>query len=243
LIFQRYRRRLLLAALLASAIAPGAARAEERDGWTIDPSLYVFIPGITGTVGIGPIDVDLNGASTAIIHINFAAMGSVRVGYRGWALTTDAMYADLGATKGDSSGRIEEAIVEPTLSYAVWPWFEPLAGVRYQNVAGSIDGPFGHSRALSQGWFDPIVGLRLRFPLSDSVSLGFRGDVGGFGVGSKLTWQIFPYVDWRLAKILSLQAGYRALSVDYENGTGKDRVLYDVVELGLQFGVTFLFDL
>ena len=44
------------------------------------------------------------------------------------------------------------------------------------------------------------------------VSLQLRGDVGGFGVASHLTWQVFPYVSWRVAKVISLQAGYRVLS-------------------------------
>ena len=237
------RRNVLLAALVASMFASGAAHAQEHDGWSIEPSIYVFLPGMTGTVGIGNIDVDLSEPGTAIIHINFAFMGSVRVAYGAWALTTEVMYADLGATKDQFSGNVQELIVEPTVSYRVYTWLEPLAGVRYASVSGGIAGPFGHSRALTQGWVDPIVGVNLRLALSDSVSLAFRGDIGGFGVGSKLSWQVFPYVSWRFAQIVSLQAGYRILSMDYEHGSGGDRVLYDVVELGPQIGLTFHLDI
>jgi hypothetical protein len=41
--------------------------------------------------------------------------------------------------------------------------------------------------------------------------------------------------------LISLQAGYRVLSIDYQHGTGSDRVRFDVVELGPQLGVTFHF--
>jgi len=237
-----HRRDVLLVGLL-SAFASSAAPAQERDGWSIEPSIYLFLPGLTGTVGVGSIEVDLDEPSSSIIHINFGAMGSVRVAYGALALTADVMYADLGATKEHSSGSVQELIVEPTLSYRVFSWLEPLAGLRYDRVSGEISGPFGNARALTQGWVDPILGVHLRLDLSESVSLDFRGDVGGFGVGSKLTWQAFPYVRWRFAKIAALQAGYRILSIDYENGSGAERVLYDVTELGPQVGVTFPFDL
>jgi hypothetical protein len=238
-----HRRTVGLLGLLICVFASGAALAQERDRWSVEPSLYLFLAGLTGTVGVGSIEVDLDSPSSALVHINFALMGSVRVAYGPWALTTDAMYADLGATKGDSSGSVQELIVEPTISYRVFPWLEPLAGVRYDRVGGDVTTPSGQSHALTQGWLDPIVGVRLRLSLSDDVSLGFRGDIGGFGVGSRLTWQLFPYVSWRVARSVSLQAGYRVLSIDYENGTGNERVLYDVIELGPQLGVNFPFDL
>jgi hypothetical protein len=243
LIARGHRRRLLLALLLTSAFATGPARAQEWDGWSIEPSLYLFLAGLTGTVGIGPFDFDLSNPSDAIWHINFGAMGSVRIAYGPWALTAEALYADLGATKGNLSGSVQELIVEPTVSYRLNSWLEPLAGVRYDRAGADADGPLGHSHAVTQGWVDPIVGAHLRAQVSETVSIDFRGDVGGFSIGSKLTWQAFPYVTWRVAKILSLQAGYRVLSIDYESGSGTERVKFDVIELGPQLGVTFHIDL
>jgi len=243
LIAHGHRRRFLLALLLTSGFAAGPGRAQERDGWSIEPSLYLFLAGLTGTVGIGPFDFDLSSPSDAIWHINFGAMGGVRVAYGPWALNTDVLYADLGWTNGNLSGSVQELIFEPTLSYRVYSWLEPLAGVRYLRAGADVDGPLGHSHAATRGWVDPIVGVRLQAPLAESVSVNFRGDVGGFSVGSKLTWQLFPYVTWRVAKILSLEAGYRVLSIDYENGSGANRVKFDVVELGVQIGVTFHIDL
>ena len=237
------RRHLLAAALLASGLSPAAARAQDPQGFRIEPSLYVFLPGLSGVVGIGPIDVELGGASDAVIHLNFAAMGGVRASYGNWAVTAEVLYADLGATNGDFSGNVKEVIVEPTLSYAVTSWLEPLAGARYESLGGDVTGPNGRTPKVTRSWIDPIVGANLRLALGESVSLHFRGDVGGFGVGSKLTWQVFPYVKWRVARIVALTAGYRVLSIDYESGSGAERVHYDIVELGPQFGIAFPFDL
>ena len=42
--------------------------------------------------------------------------------------------------------------------------------------------------------------------------------MGGFGVGSRATWQLLGTVNYRLADQLTLSAGYRKLSVDYRSG-------------------------
>lgn len=238
----RRRRNLRIATLATSLFASTAARAQEQSGWSIEPSVYLLLAGLTGTVGIGPIDVDLSQPSEAVWDLNAAFMGSVRVAYRAWAFNADVMYADLGATKNDSHGSLQELIFEPTVSYRVYSWLEPLVGIRYDDVGGDISGPFGSSHAAKHGWVDPIVGVNLRLPLSGSVDLIVRGDVGGFGVGSNFTWQAYPHVSWEVSRLISLQAGYRVLSVDYETGSGADRLKFDIVELGPQLGITFHID-
>jgi hypothetical protein len=42
-------------------------------------------------------------------------------------------------------------------------------------------------------------------------------------------------------KEISLQAGYRWLSMDYEAGSGADRIRYDTLDLVAQFKVTIHF--
>ena len=231
----------LLAALLAAALASVDAQAQESEKWSIDPSLYLFFTGMTGTIGIVPVEGDVNvGFDSIVKNLKFGAMGSVRVGRGPWAFTTQVIYANLEATKSNVTASMHQLVVEPTVSYRANSWLEPLAGFRYYSVGGDLNGPSGNNHAATQGWFDPIIGVNLQLALTDSVSADLRGDVGGFGIGSKLTWQVFPYVSWRVAKILSLQAGYRVLAIDYE---GSDRFLYDVIESGPQIGVTFLLGL
>ena len=142
---------------------------------------------------------------------------------------------------------MKETIVEPSLSYKVLPWLEPLAGFRYDNVKVDAVGPFGTAHSGTTDWYDPIIGANLSWSISDSVALRFRGDIGGFGVGAHFTYQAFPYVDWQVAKILSLQGGYRVLYINYEQGTkgvgGGTYIKYAVTELGLQLGLKFLLNL
>ncbi|HEU5311015.1 MAG TPA: hypothetical protein VFV24_06145, partial [Candidatus Eisenbacteria bacterium] len=120
-------------------------------------------------------------------------------------------------------------------AYRVSPFLEPLVGVRYNSLSGEIIGPFGRLPSGDQDWWDPIVGATASLPVSRAVSLRARGDVGGFGIGSDLTWQAHPYLDWIFMQNASLQAGYRWLDVDYEND---DAFRWDVLTQGPQVGVT-----
>src|SRR5262250_1909471 len=55
-----------LTAFAASAEPPEQVAKREPDGWSVEPSLYLFLPGMTGTVGIGSIDIDLDEPSDAV---------------------------------------------------------------------------------------------------------------------------------------------------------------------------------
>ena len=60
--------------------------------------------------------------------------------------------------------------------------------------------------------------------------------IGGFGAGSKLTWDVMGALGYEVSDTVSLIAGWRALSVDYENLTA----IFDVVMSGW-IGLTIKF--
>jgi hypothetical protein len=93
----------------------------------------------------------------------------------------------------------------------------------------------------SKQWVDPFIGLRASFQLTDKLMLAFRGDVGGFSVGSKSSWNASGYFGYRVSEMVSLIAGYRALYVDYESGSGNSKFVWDVTMHGPAVGVTFRF--
>ncbi len=250
----------LSAALLPAALlCPPAASADEASEWSFDVSLYGLAVGMSGDIGIGPINADVDaGFDTIWDNLEFGAMGTVRVGYNRWALSTDVIYMGLGASRNGVTVDFDQWMVEPTLSYRVCKYFEPLAGVRYNNLSGELRGPNLQRRGPgilpgpglldgpgvrsgTQDWWDPIVGANFHLPFARNFSFNVRGDIGGFGVGSDFTWQAFPCVSWQFAKWGSLQAGYRWVYIDYETGSGASRFKYDILNQGPQFGVTFHF--
>ncbi len=240
----RHTAQLLLFSV--AVLVPSATRANEADTWSLDVSLYGLAVGMSGDIGIGAVNADINvGFDKIWDNLEFGAMGKVRLGYGPWALTTDVLYMGLQGSKNGVTAEIDQWMVEPTVSYRVSKYFEPLAGVRYNNLSGEIRGPgilpTPRIPTGTQDWWDPIVGANASFPLGKGFSLNVRGDVGGFGAGSDLTWQVFPYLDWQYARWGSLQLGYRWLFMDYETGSGQGRFRYDMLNQGPQIGLTFHF--
>ena len=62
-------------------------------------------------------------------------------------------------------------------------------------------------------------------------------DIGGFGVGSDLTYQLLAGVNWQFARSVSAKAGYRYLYQDYRN----NGFVWDMTASGFYFGAGFRF--
>lgn len=86
-------------------------------------------------------------------------------------------------------------------------------------------------------WVDPFVGFRGQWNLTEQLYLAGRADIGGFGVGSELTWQASAALGWQINPSWSAEAGYRYLSPDFEDGD----FTYEVASNGffLSLGYTF----
>ena len=86
-------------------------------------------------------------------------------------------------------------------------------------------------------WFDPYVGLRGRYNFNKTFYTAVRGEIGGFGVGADLMWEVEGVVGLNWTRNIFTEIGYRALGADYEN----DGLLFDAVMHGPQIttGITF----
>jgi len=93
-----------------------------------------------------------------------------------------------------------------------------------KGMQAAANADIGHT----EQWVDPYVGLRGHVDLTESVFAVFRGDIGGFGVGSDLTWQAFAGVGCRVSDRVFVEAGYRYMDVDYRQGGFS----YDMVTSG-----------
>jgi hypothetical protein len=97
----------------------------------------------------------------------------------------------------------------------------------------------------SVSWFDPLVGLRLRHQFAPGMNFVLSGDVGGFDVGSKFSWQVLGALDYEFCRskniVWSGMLGYKALSVDYSRGSGLTLYNFDMTIHGPILGVTARF--
>jgi hypothetical protein len=63
------------------------------------------------------------------------------------------------------------------------------------------------------------------------------GDVGGWGTGSQLEYQIVGLLGYKLKPTMTLQGGYRYLYVDYQKG-GQAGAVVTTAMSGVVLGVT-----
>jgi hypothetical protein len=191
-----------------------------------------------------------------------------KFGLSGDAVAQRNPTANLTLSAGANAGLdYETTIVESGVAYEVANWsgaqsstaLDLLGGARYWNqeldlslaVTGEVD--FGRlgldrsgSRAIARSgtidWVDPFVGFRVRHELSPGQELQFLGDVGGFGVGSDFSWQAFAGYSFDFSvwqSTLHGLVGYRALAVDYSEGSGTNANSIDLVLHGPVAGLSF----
>lgn len=82
-------------------------------------------------------------------------------------------------------------------------------------------------------FWDPYVGLRGRYNLNSAFYLTARGDIGGFTVGSDLSWTTEAGIGYQYSRNIYTEVTYRAFGIDYD----KDGLLMDTVTHGPQVNI------
>lgn len=95
------------------------------------------------------------------------------------------------------------------------------------------------SQTLSKDdfWFDPYVGLRTRYNFNKTYYTALRGEIGGFGVGADLMWEVEAAIGINLTRSIFTEIGYRALGGNFEENNFR----FETVMHGPQIttGITF----
>jgi hypothetical protein len=104
-------------------------------------------------------------------------------------------------------------------------------------LAAVLDTKLDQNISRDDYWFDPYVGLRGRYKFNKAFYTAVRGEIGGFGVGADLMWEVEGVLGINLTRSIFTEIGYRALGGNFEN----DNFKFDVVMHGPQIttGITF----
>ena len=180
------------------------------------------------------------------------------------------VHPQIGGTLSAAVGLdFEEVVVEVGAAYEVARWssgagsrtaIDVLGGARYWHQEMSInlalntnlvigDLVLSDGIAIARGgsvdWVDPLVGGRIRHQLVPGHELMLRGDIGGFGAGSEFSWNVLGAYSFKICiydgVTYSGLLGYRALDVDYEQGAGRTKYEYDVLQHGPLTGLSIAF--
>ena len=225
--------------------------------WHFLTDVYLMFPYMDGEAGVGdllsvPVDAD---PGDIFSKLKMAAMLYLEAKTGKWAITSDLVYMNLKQeiTPGIlfHSGEVsaKEFIWEPAGLYRIVPFLEVGLGGRLTSLSTGIDGrrnvfPAGTEEVAANGsktWMDPILITRFSAAIKEKWLFQFRGDIGGFGIGSDLTWQLQAYTGYRFGKVFQLTAGYRYLSVDYDKGVDAERFIFNMASFGpvVRFGFNF----
>lgn len=235
------------ARLLATAVLALASAAAVASEWQHEFTPYLWGSGMDGAVTIGPVRADVDvGFSDILDNLEMGFMGSYRASRDRWSIMVDAMYMGLGATGTTDRGLasadvdVDQTSLEADLGYAVTEHLTVVGGLRYVDLSADIAFDLlrrGTTVEESRSWVDPVIGLVATVPAGERWSFSARTDVGGFGIGSELAWQVLVAARYRLTDRVTLVAALRRVDTRYE---ARDFV-YDVAASGPGLGITTRF--
>lgn len=228
--------------------------AEKKWKFLIEP--YMIFPNMSGEIGLRnlpALEVDAS-PEDIFSNLKFGGMLYLEAQSDNWAITTDVLYMDLEQDATPTTvinageATAEQLMFELAGLYRISPFLETGIGGRVNYLSSGLDitrntvggGTELLSGSISQTWFDPVIITRFTGDVNDKWLFGFRGDFGGFGIGSTFTWQLQGDVGYRFSNLFHTSIGYRILGMDYDKGTGEDRFRYDVNTFGadIRFGFT-----
>jgi len=216
------------------------ARWRDRISLFVDVIYANLTAGAGGTRGFNPVP-GVGGSITASTSLDYetltvefgAAYEVVRIG------PTDT--GGVGQTAFDflMGGRYWLQKADLTLN---------LAGTVNVNTADlqiSADGSRAIARSGNVQWVDPVLGFRIRHRLAENQDLALEADLGGFGMGSRISAQAVGTYAYQFGHTGSVGwsavLGYRALYVDYSRGSGNDLFRMNVLQHGPIIGVSARF--
>lgn len=247
--------------LVSTVIFSSTTRADsntDEGRWQYELTPYVWATGLNGNVRVN--DRPKRGLavnqefSDILERLDFGAMGTFEARKNRWGVLLDGIYFKVSDShritgpRGFVSLSATASITQEL--YAAGGYFrltegetpvDLVGGLRYNSVrwnirtSASIPVLPGPSRNFSQRkhWVDPYVGLRVQHHLSDKWTLLGYGDVGGFGIGSDLSWQAQAGASYAFSPNMMGKIGYRHLSNDYS----KEGFTYDMDSSGIYMGL------
>jgi len=222
-----------------------------QSDWEFNTSLYGWFAGIDGTVGVAVLEQQVDATPSDLLkHLQFTMGGHFEARNPTVSLIADVFYMGLGqetqvektignttVTKTGSSD-LKEWVVEGAIGYRISKEFEMLLASRFYDM--EVDIQVDDSNTSNQkNWFDVFIGSRYKTDFADKWFTSVRADIG-LG-GSDFAWFGNAELGYNFSELFALALSYRVLSVDYQEGEGKDYFLYDTFNHGFGLAAVFNF--
>ena len=236
----------------ASASKDPAGQSDWHITWV---PAYLWLSGVNGNLGVAGRTIPVSASFSDVFDkLNIGYMTALDVRKNRIGVLTDFEYIDLssgeistpfGVLFSSAHTDSQQYILDPEIYGRVVDspkgFVDAFGGIRYWHLRSNLDLRPGLLPAFhasdSRDWVDPVMGARFRANLKKGWFAMLKGDAGGFGAGSQVTWQIYTGVGKEFKQKYSLFLGYRRLSVDYRDGG----FIYDTNMNGMLLGFAIRF--
>ncbi len=217
---------------------------DSKSAWNFTIEPYIMLANMSGETGIGELipSVEVDASVGDIFgHLKFGAMLYAEATNDKWTISNDVIYMKLGQdiktgqfiTGGDVT--MQQLAWEVAGLRRVLPCLDAGIALRLVSLDMEINTQTllnDRNASTDETWVDPVIVARTQGTINDKWIYKVRGDFGGFGIGSDFTWQMQADFGYRFSKLFYTTLGYRVIGIDYDNGNGSDRFLYDVDTYG-----------
>lgn len=241
-----------VAAVLALTLCAPTTQAQETSGdWKQTVFLYGMGAAIDGDAQIGPLELPVDMSISDLFDaLRFGAMAAYRVENDVWSFEGDVTYMNLGVNQNGPREKVrgelgtEQLTVMASAGRRITPHLEGLLSLAYFNLSNDLEVRVLEQRLRASrdaDWVDPLIGLAYAVPFAEKWTYSLRGDIGGFGVGSDLTWHLLTTVRRQNTDRFSWYVGYRVISFDYETGKDINYQRYNLTQQGPLAGIAISF--
>jgi hypothetical protein len=202
---------------------PAAVVPPSGESWEVAVAPYIWAASLSGDVQVKNLPrTDFSaGFDDLVDDLKLGVMvgAEVRPPGKDWSLLLDGMYMKLEDELARGEIEFAQWTVEGDLAWRPWRErkFDVLGGARFWELESEVEINVLGSESFDRSWVDPVLGARAFFDLGKRWTIHGRADVGGFGLGSELTYQLLGTLRFELFERASAAIGYRWMHIDYDH--------------------------
>lgn len=216
--------------------------------WELDLTPYIWMANLSADISFLDQSVPVKAEFKDVLkNLKMGALLHAEAKKGDWFIMGDLVYmkiakdGSIDALSLDTRLEIKQTVAELAAGYNLvnsqdWLYIDGIAGFRYFSIVNNID--VGSQGLLDKtiNTTDPFVGIRFR-TVSDKWINSARVDVGGFGIGSEISWKANIIIGYMFSDLFSLYFGFQGYGIDYE----KDDFGLDLTSAGFATGFNFHF--
>ena len=229
-------------AILVTVALFASATASAQYDWKLTP--YIWAAAIDGTTTVGPIRGRVSMSFADVLDV-LRGGGLVRIEAEG---DRNGFYGDLVYLRlkeeeardtigGSLELKLDSFIAEGAYFHKLNQQYALEIGVRYWDFETTLRPALLPEASRASDFVDGLIGFRSRFDVDENWDILFRANVGGGGSEYSAGLQVDFRRHYRNGNTLDI--GFRALDIDYEDGSGLAEIGLDLTLSGLSIGYTF----